>query len=362
VSENKQMNDTIFVTGGAGFIGSNFILNYTDNHPGLVVNFDKLTYAGNLKSLINLKHFSRHIFVQGDIGDYLLVQEFLGLYKPKAIINFAAETHVDNSIHSPRSFVSTNVVGACNLLEATRYYWQSLEEEDRMNFRFLHVSTDEVYGSLALEDPPFTEENPYRPNSPYAASKASSDHFVRSYHQTYGLPTITTNCSNNYGPFQYPEKLIPLIILNAVKGKILPIYGDGSNIRDWLYVQDHCNAINQVLRRGEVGQAYNIGGQNEITNLELVQTICSILDELKPSRQGSYTRQIQFVQDRLGHDRRYGIDTSKIQKQIGWKPTEVFSSGIRKTVQWYLDNLSWAEVSAKESDRGWRTSNYSRRN
>jgi dTDP-glucose 4,6-dehydratase len=362
VSENQQMNNTIFVTGGAGFIGSNFILNYTDQYPDLVVNFDKLTYAGNLKNLINLKHFSKHIFVQGDIGDYALVKEFLELYKPKAIINFAAETHVDRSIRSPRSFVSTNVSGVCNLLEATHYYWQSLEQEDRRHFRFLHVSTDEVYGSLALGDPPFTEENPYRPNSPYAASKASSDHFVRAYHQTYGLPTITTNCSNNYGPLQYPEKLIPLIILNAVEGKNLPIYGDGNNIRDWLYVQDHCEAINQILKRGEVGQTYNVGGRNEITNLEVVQTICSILDELKPSRQGSYTHQIQFVQDRLGHDLRYGIDTSKIEKQLGWKPKEVFSSGIRKTVQWYLDNLPWAEVSAKGNHRDWSASNYSTRN
>jgi dTDP-glucose 4,6-dehydratase len=319
----------ILVTGCAGFIGSNFVHTWLENHDEPVINLDKLTYAGNLDNLSALAGDARHTFVQGDIGDRATVDALLAKHKPRAVLNFAAESHVDRSIHGPGDFIQTNVVGTFNLLESVRAYWSSLPETEKQAFRFLHVSTDEVYGTLSAEDPPFAETNPFEPNSPYAASKASSDHLVRAWHHTYGLPVLTTNCSNNYGPFHFPEKLIPLVILNALNGKPLPIYGDGQQVRDWLFVKDHCTAIARVLESGRVGETYNIGGWNEKANIDVVKTICSILDELKPKADGkSYAEQITFVTDRPGHDRRYAIDASKIKRDLAWKPKETFDSGI----------------------------------
>jgi len=349
----------ILVTGGAGFIGANFILEWLalGNEPA--VNLDKLTYAGNLANLDSVSQDARHVFVQGDIGDRQLVDRLLAQYQPRAIINFAAESHVDRSIHGPGEFVQTNVVGTFNLLESVRSYWDKLEGEGKSSFRFLHVSTDEVYGSLGRNDPAFTETTLYAPNSPYSASKAASDHLVRAYHHTYGLPTLTTNCSNNYGPYQFPEKLIPLIIHNALSGKPLPIYGDGSNIRDWLYVTDHCLGIMTVLEKGRVGETYNIGGNNEKTNLEVVKTICRILDELHPgSPVTPHENLITFVKDRPGHDARYAINAGKISQELHWHPRESFETGIRKTVAWYLDNQSWVEQVISGEYRNWLQKNY----
>lgn len=351
----------ILVTGGAGFIGSNFVLDWLACSGEPILNLDKLTYAGNLENLAALEDDPRHIFVQGDIGDRALVERLLAEYRPRAIINFAAESHVDRSIYGPEDFIQTNVVGTFHLLEATRAYWLSLPDDERQAFRFLHVSTDEVYGSLGPTDPPFTEMSPYAPNSPYAASKAASDHLVRAYFHTYGLPTLTTNCSNNYGPYQFPEKLIPLMIVNAVQGKPLPVYGDGRNIRDWLYVSDHCAAIREVLARGRVGETYNIGGWNEKTNLEIVHTICDLLDELRPDPQGPHARLITFVKDRPGHDRRYAIDARKIERELGWRPAETFDTGIRKTVIWYLEHMDWVARVASGEYRRWLDLNYAER-
>lgn len=334
----------ILVTGGAGFIGSNFILDWIEAGGEPVVNLDKLTYAGNLENLASLKDDPRHIFDRGDINDRELVAKLLSQHQPRAIIHFAAESHVDRSIHGPGEFINTNINGTFSLLEEVRAYWQGLQGEKKAAFRFLHVSTDEVYGSLGPSDPPFTETTAYAPNSPYSASKAASDHLVRAYHHTYGLPTLTTNCSNNYGAYQFPEKLIPLIVLNALNGKPLPIYGDGMNVRDWLYVGDHCAAIRAVLTGGRLGETYNIGGWNEKTNLDVVNTVCAILDELKPAADGKpHASLITYVKDRPGHDRRYAIDARKIERELGWKPTETFETGIRKTVAWYLDNMGWVE-------------------
>ncbi|WP_018900908.1 dTDP-glucose 4,6-dehydratase [Rhizobium sp. 2MFCol3.1] len=335
---------TIFTTGGAGFIGSNFVLDWMAESDETVVNVDKLTYAGNLENLASIDGDARHVFVQGDIGDAKLMATLLSEYKPRAIVNFAAESHVDRSIHGPADFIQTNVVGTFNLLESVRTYWATLSDTEKLSFRFLHVSTDEVYGSLGKNDPAFVETNRYEPNSPYSASKASSDHLVRAYHHTYGLPVLTTNCSNNYGPFHFPEKLIPLCILNALSGKPLPIYGDGQQIRDWLYVTDHCSAIRLVLESGRLGETYNVGGWNEMSNLDVVNTLCLILDELKPRIDGKpYATQITFVKDRPGHDRRYAIDATKLEKELGWKPAETFETGIRKTVLWYLEHQNWVE-------------------
>ncbi len=333
--------NTWLVTGGAGFIGSNFVLGLIRSGGIRVVNLDALTYAGNLDTLASLKSHPDHVFVHGDIGDQALVSRLLAEHRPQAIINFAAESHVDRSIDGPAPFITTNIDGTFVLLEASLAYWRTLPDQERTVYRFLHVSTDEVYGSLGTEGF-FTEDTPYAPNSPYSASKAASDHLVRAYHHTYGLPTLTSNCSNNYGPRQFPEKLIPLIILNALEGKPLPVYGDGGNIRDWLYVEDHCQAINRVLAAGAVGATYNIGGHNEKTNLDVVTTLCALLDELSPEAQGRpYDRLIHFVKDRPGHDRRYAIDAGKIQRELGWTPRESFETGLRKTVRWYLDNLDW---------------------
>ncbi len=335
----------ILVTGGFGFIGSNFILHWlaTNNEP--IINLDLLTYAGNPQNLAELKGDKRHLFIHGDIQDKALLEKILTQHAPRAILNFAAETHVDRSIHNPEQFIKTNINGTFNLLETTRNYWMQLNAADRHLFRFLHVSTDEVYGSLNREDPPFSETTAYAPNSPYSASKAASDHLVRAWHHTYGLPVLTTNCSNNYGPFQFPEKLIPLVISNALAGKSLPIYGNGQQIRDWLYVVDHCQGIMDVLSNGRIGETYNIGGSNEKTNLEVVTTVCKILDELKPDPAGSYERLIEFVKDRPGHDQRYAINAQKIKNELGWQPAENFVSGIRKTIIWYLENQQWlAEV------------------
>lgn len=333
---------SILVTGGAGFIGSNFVLDWLDASDETVINLDKLTYAGNLENLATAEKNERHVFVRGDIGDGNLISRLLAEHKPRAVINFAAESHVDRSIHGPEDFIQTNIVGTFHLLESVRAYWNELEGGDKTEFRFLHVSTDEVYGSLSKTDPAFSETNRYEPNSPYSASKAASDHLVRAYHHTYGLPVLTTNCSNNYGPYHFPEKLIPLCILNALNGKALPIYGDGQQIRDWLYVKDHCSAIRRVLEAGRLGEVYNVGGWNEKANLDVVNTLCSILDELRPRADGQpYNTQITYVQDRAGHDRRYAIDASKLEKELGWKPKETFDTGIRKTVQWYLDNQPW---------------------
>ena len=349
----------ILVTGGAGFIGANFVLEWLARKGEAVLNLDKLTYAGNLASLDRVKSDPRHVFVQGDIGDRVLVEKLLAEHQPRAVVNFAAESHVDRSIHGPADFIETNVVGTFNLLEAVRAYWGGLAGEDRVHFRFLHVSTDEVYGSLDKDDPAFSETTPYAPNSPYSASKAASDHLVRAYHHTYGLPVLTTNCSNNYGPYQFPEKLIPLVIHNAISGKPLPIYGDGSNIRDWLYVADHCLAIMTVLDKGRLGETYNIGGNNEKTNLEVVKTICAILDELHPdSPVTPHEKLITFVKDRPGHDARYAIDSRKIQNELGWQPQESFETGIRKTVAWYLENGAWVDNVISGEYRHWVQTNY----
>ena len=349
----------ILVTGAAGFIGSNFVLDWLDQCNEPVVNLDLLTYAGNLENLKELEGDPRHQFVRGSIGDRNLVANLLADTKPRAVINFAAESHVDRSIHGPGEFIQTNIVGTFNLLESVRGYWNDLPEAEKAAFRFLHVSTDEVYGSLSKEDPPFSETNQYEPNSPYSASKAASDHLVRAWHHTYGLPVVTTNCSNNYGPYHFPEKLIPLCILNALNGKPLPIYGDGQQIRDWLYVKDHCSAIRRVLEAGKLGETYNVGGWNEKANLDVVNTLCSILDELKPRADGqSYATQITFVQDRPGHDRRYAIDARKLEKELGWKPQETFETGIKKTVQWYLDNQDWVNHVASGEYRNWVEKQY----
>ena len=333
--------EKILVTGGAGFIGANFVRDWLRETAGAVVNLDKLTYAGNLENLAALEGDDRHVFVRGDIGERALLDSLFAAHRPRAIVHFAAESHVDRSIHGPGEFIQTNINGTFTLLEAARSYWGGLAGAARENFRFLHISTDEVYGSLGPADPPFAETKAYEPNSPYSASKAASDHLVRAYHHTYGLPVLTTNCSNNYGPYQFPEKLIPLVIANALAGNPLPIYGDGMNVRDWLYVADHCAAIRAVLERGRTGETYNIGGWNEMPNLDIVKTICRLLDELRPSAAGLYERLIFFVKDRPGHDRRYAIDARKIERELGWRPAETFASGIRKTVQWYLDHQEW---------------------
>ncbi len=351
----------IITTGSAGFIGSNFAIDWLAKHTEQVINLDKLTYAGNLENIKSLTGDSRHTFIQGDIGDKTLLEQLLTLHHPRAIINFAAESHVDRSIHGPGEFIQTNIVGTFNLLETTRAYWQTLPEDEKTAFRFLHVSTDEVYGSLKPDDAPFTEQNRYEPNSPYSASKAASDHLVRAYHHTYGLPVLTTNCSNNYGPYQFPEKLIPLVIANALAGKPLPIYGDGMQVRDWLYVGDHCSAIRRVLEAGKVGEVYNIGGWNEMPNIEIVNTICTLLDEFRPDPAGSYARLITYVKDRPGHDRRYAIDARKIERELGWRPAETFQTGIRKTVQWYLDNQDWVQHVISGEYRNWVDQNYASR-
>ncbi len=350
----------ILVTGGAGFIGANFVLDWLAHHDEPVINVDKLTYAGNLENLASLQGDARHIFVQADIGDSAVIGQLLAQHQPRAVINFAAESHVDRSIHGPEDFIQTNVVGTFRLLEAVRAYWNGLEGEAKTSFRFLHVSTDEVYGTLSLTDPAFTEENNYEPNSPYSASKAASDHLVRAWHHTYGLPVLTTNCSNNYGPLHFPEKLIPLMIVNALAGKPLPIYGDGQQIRDWLYVRDHCSAIRRVLEAGKVGETYNVGGWNEKANIDIVKTVCALLDELRPRTDGkSYAEQITFVTDRPGHDRRYAIDARKLERELGWKPAETFETGIRKTVQWYLDHPEWVANVQSGSYRDWVQKQYS---
>jgi dTDP-glucose 4,6-dehydratase len=350
----------IIVTGGAGFIGSNFILQWLATEGSPVINLDKLTYAGNLGNLESVSTNSRYTFVHGDIGDRPSVADLLQRYQPRAVVHFAAESHVDRSIHGPDDFVRTNVNGTFSLLEEVRAYWFALENEEKAAFRFLHVSTDEVYGSLGANDPAFSEATAYAPNSPYSATKAASDHLVRAYHHTYGLPTLTTNCSNNYGPFQFPEKLIPLVILNALNGKPLPVYGDGKNVRDWLFVEDHCDAIRTVLSKGRVGETYNVGGQNEKRNLEIVHTICSVLDELRPSDPVMpHSKLITFVQDRPGHDRRYAIDARKIESELGWRPKETFESGIRKTIDWYLANDPWIREVTSGNYRQWIATQYS---
>lgn len=348
----------ILITGGAGFIGSNFVLDWLGRSDEGIINVDLLTYAGNLENLDEVKVDERHIFVQGDIGGSLLMAGLLERHRPRAIINFAAESHVDRSIHGPEDFIQTNIVGTFRLLEAARQYWGGLPQKEKAAFRLLHVSTDEVYGSLAAGDAPFTETHRYQPNSPYSASKAASDHLVRAYHHTYGLPVLTTNCSNNYGPYQFPEKLIPLIIVNALAAKPLPVYGDGQQIRDWLYVKDHCSALRRVLEAGRVGEIYNIGGWNEKPNLDIVQTICHLLDELRPLKGGAHGDLIQFVTDRPGHDRRYAIDARKIERELHWKPAETFETGIRKTVQWYLDHPAWVERVQSGAYRLWMEKHY----
>ncbi|ROT46393.1 dTDP-glucose 4,6-dehydratase [Pusillimonas sp. NJUB218] len=342
----------ILVTGGAGFIGSNFVLDWLAVNDEPVINLDALTYAGNLANLASLHSDPRHIFVHGDIADAALVGQLLATHQPRAVVHFAAESHVDRSIAGPEAFVQTNVVGTFRLLEAVRAYWQGLSAAEQAAFRFLHVSTDEVYGTLSPTAPAFTEDHPHAPNSPYAASKAGSDHLVRAWHHTYGLPVVTTNCSNNYGPYQYPEKLIPLCIQRALAGQTLPIYGDGQQVRDWLYVSDHCSAVRRVLEAGEPGRVYNVGGWNEKANLSVVNTLCSVLDELQPRADGaSYATQIAFVTDRPGHDRRYAIDATRIERELGWRPAETFETGIRKTVQWYLDNTAWvADLAGRERE------------
>ena len=349
----------ILVTGGAGFIGSNFVLDWLAASDEPVVNLDKLTYAGNLENLASLRHDARHIFVQGDLGDRALVEPLLAQHRPRAVIHFAAESHVDRSIHGPEDFIQTNIVGTFRLLEAVRTYWSALPDSEKAAFRFLHVSTDEVYGTLAQTDAPFAETNAYEPNSPYSASKAASDHLVRAWHHTYGLPVLTTNCSNNYGPYHFPEKLIPLMIVNALAGKPLPVYGDGQQVRDWLYVKDHCSAIRRVLEAGRLGETYNVGGWNEKPNLDIVHTICALLDELRPKADGSsYSGQITHVPDRPGHDRRYAIDARKIERELGWKPAETFETGIRKTVQWYLDHPDWVQHVQSGAYRDWVSLQY----
>ena len=350
---------TLLVTGCAGFIGSNFVHTWLQAHDETVVNLDRLTYAGNLENLQSLADDPRHVFVRGDIGDRALVARLLAEHRPRAVLNFAAESHVDRSIHGPADFIQTNIVGTFQLLECVRAHWAALPQEAQQAFRFLHVSTDEVYGSLAPSDPPFAETHPYEPNSPYSASKAASDHLVRAWHHTYGLPVLTTNCSNNYGPYHFPEKLIPLVIHNALAGKPLPIYGDGQQVRDWLYVEDHCRAIMRVLEAGRLGETYNIGGWNEKPNLEVVHTLCDTLDALRPRADGrSYRAQITFVKDRPGHDRRYAIDARKIERELGWKPQETFESGIRKTVAWYLDHAEWVDHVTRGTYRQWVDTHY----
>ena len=349
---------TILVTGGAGFIGSNFVLDWFKTSDEPVVNLDALTYAGNLENLASLKDNARHVFVQGDICDRALIDQLLATHRPRAIVHFAAESHVDRSIHGPGAFMRTNVEGTFTLLEAARAYWTGLEPQAKAGFRFHHVSTDEVYGSLKAEDPPFAETNPYEPNSPYSASKAASDHLVRAWHHTYGLPVVTTNCSNNYGPYHFPEKLIPLMIVNALAGKPLPVYGDGQQIRDWLYVTDHCSGIRAVLTGGALGETYNIGGWNEKANIDIVKTVCALLDELRPDPAGPYARLITYVTDRPGHDRRYAIDARKIERELGWRPAETFEIGIRKTVQWYLSNEDWVARVQSGAYREWVSKQY----
>jgi dTDP-glucose 4,6-dehydratase len=350
---------TIIATGCAGFIGSNFACQWTRACEEPIVNLDTLTYAGNLGNLEQVRTNPQHVFVKGDIGDRELLARLLAEHQPRAVLNFAAESHVDRSIHGPGDFIQTNIVGTYNLLEAVRAYWAALPPDGRSAFRLLHVSTDEVYGTLSPSDPPFDESSPYRPNSPYAASKAASDHLVRAWHHTYGLPVLTTNCTNNYGPFHFPEKLIPLVILNAISGKPLPIYGDGLQVRDWLYVEDHCEAIRLVLDAGRVGETYAISGGNEKTNLEVVRKICDILDELRPRPDGkSYSVQLAFVKDRPGHDRRYALDARKVARELAWRPRETFETGIRKTVQWYLDNSAWVQNVSSGAYRSWVERHY----
>lgn len=352
----------ILVTGGAGFIGSNFILNWLAKQDEAVLNVDKLTYAGNLSNLESLKDDKRHVFSRTDICDTAGIESLLAQHRPRAVLHFAAESHVDRSIHGPSEFVRTNVNGTLSMLEAVRAYWSGLSADQKDDFRFLHVSTDEVYGSLGPQDPPFTETTAYAPNSPYSASKAASDHLVRAYHHTYGMPTLTTNCSNNYGPYHFPEKLIPLMITNALAGEALPVYGDGQQVRDWLYVGDHCAAIARVLEAGRVGEVYNVGGWNEKTNLEVVHTVCSLLDELSPRADGrSYREQITRVTDRPGHDRRYAIDARKIERELGWKPQQTFETGLRKTVEWYLANQDWVRNVKSGDYANWMETNYGRR-
>jgi dTDP-glucose 4,6-dehydratase len=355
---------TLLVTGGAGFIGSNFVLDWLaqpETRDERVVNLDALTYAGNLRNLASLQVDARHVFVQGDICDRALVDRLFAEHRPRALVHFAAESHVDRSILGPAAFIRTNVEGTFTLLEAARAHWSGLEGDAKAGFRFHHVSTDEVYGSLAPGEPAFTEDHVYEPNSPYSASKAASDHLVRAWHHTYGLPVLTTNCSNNYGPYHFPEKLIPLMIVNALAGKPLPVYGDGMQVRDWLYVGDHCSAVRAVLARGRVGQTYNVGGWNEKPNIEIVRTICALLDELRPDPQGSYARLITHVRDRPGHDRRYAIDARKIERELGWRPAETFATGIRKTVQWYLEHADWVAEVQSGSYRDWVAANYEAR-
>jgi dTDP-glucose 4,6-dehydratase len=355
---------TILVTGGAGFIGSNFVLEWFKDAATsgeTVVNLDALTYAGNAENLAALSGDARHVFVHGDICDRALLDRLLSEHRPRAVVHFAAESHVDRSIHGPGAFIKTNVEGTFALLEAARAYWNTLGVDDKSNFRFHHVSTDEVYGSLKPADPAFAETNPYEPNSPYSASKAASDHLVRAWHHTYGLPVVTTNCSNNYGPYHFPEKLIPLMIVNALAGKPLPVYGDGQQIRDWLYVTDHCSAIRAVLARGRLGETYNVGGWNEQANIDIVRTICALLDELRPDAAGSYSRLITYVKDRPGHDRRYAIDARKIERELGWRPAETFETGIRKTVAWYLENSDWVSRVQSGAYRDWLAKNYEAR-
>jgi len=351
----------ILVTGGAGFIGSNFLLDWIATVGEPVVNLDALTYAGNLNNLRALDGHPGHIFVRGNICDRALVDRLLAEHRPRAIVHFAAESHVDRSIHGPAAFMQTNVLGTFTLLEAARGYWNSLSAAHQAGFRFLHVSTDEVYGSLGPDAPPFAETHPYEPNSPYSASKAASDHLARAWHHTYGLPVLTTNCSNNYGPYQFPEKLIPFMIVNALAGKPMPVYGDGQHVRDWLYVKDHCSAVREVLTRGKIGETYNIGGWNEQPNIAIVQSICRLLDEMRPDPAGSYSRLISYVADRPGHDRRYAIDARKIERELGWKPVETFDTGIRKTVRWYLDHAEWVADVQSGGYRDWVGMNYGNR-
>jgi dTDP-glucose 4,6-dehydratase len=348
----------ILVTGGAGFIGSNFVLDWLAQGDEPVLNLDALTYAGNTENLAALAGDGRHLFVRGDICDRPLLDRLLAEHRPRALVHFAAESHVDRSIHGPAEFIRTNVQGTFTLLEAARAHWAALPGADKAAFRFLHVSTDEVYGTLSHDDPAFCESDTYEPNSPYSATKAASDHLVRAWHHTYGLPVLTTNCSNNYGPFHFPEKLIPLMIVNALAGKPLPVYGDGQQVRDWLYVKDHCAAIRAVLARGRVGETYNVGGWNEKPNLEIVHTVCRLLDELKAHPEGPYARLVTHVTDRPGHDRRYAIDARKIERELGWRPAETFESGLRKTVRWYLDNAAWVERVQNGAYRAWVSTHY----